>query len=260
MQCQNCSEELEVANFKFCPNCAHPVSLRCESCETEIPLTAGFCPECATPVHKTNNSKAKLVTTSFTPPPVFIPATPVVVPSLAGVKKIIEVTVPDIGDFEDVSVIEIMVKVGEYVNTEQSVLTVECDKASMEIPAFHSGVIKALKVRIGDKVREGSVIMLLESDNINSDWVAVTCPNLSKEVKEASIVVINAEIGCKVKCDQIMFEIETDKVVLEVPAPVAGVVKKLVVDMGDTVHSDQVLCFIEKFESSKSQDKVWPFL
>jgi len=73
-----------------------------------------------------------------------------------------DVTVPDIGDFDEVAVIELLVKVGDSVKAEQSLITVESDKASMEIPCSHAGVVKALKVKLGDKVKQGSVVVLLD--------------------------------------------------------------------------------------------------
>ena len=77
---------------------------------------------------------------------------------------VIEVKVPDIGDFETVDVIEILVKPGDAVKVEQSLITVESDKASMEIPSSHAGIVKELKVQLGDKVGEGSLVLMLESD------------------------------------------------------------------------------------------------
>ncbi|MBL8302959.1 MAG: dihydrolipoamide acetyltransferase, partial [Ideonella sp.] len=76
---------------------------------------------------------------------------------------LVEVKVPDIGDFKDVEVIEVLVKPGDAVKVEQSLLTVESDKASMEIPSSHAGVVKSLKVKLGDKVSEGVVVLELES-------------------------------------------------------------------------------------------------
>ena len=73
-----------------------------------------------------------------------------------------DVTVPDIGDFDEVAVIELLVKVGDSVKAEQSLITVESDKASMEIPCSHAGVVKELKVKLGDKVKQGSVVVVLE--------------------------------------------------------------------------------------------------
>ena len=77
---------------------------------------------------------------------------------------LIDVKVPDIGDFKEVEVIELMVKVGDTVKAEQSLVTVESDKASMEIPCSHAGVVKELKVKIGDKVAEGSLLLMLEAE------------------------------------------------------------------------------------------------
>ncbi|MEO6353365.1 MAG: FAD-dependent oxidoreductase, partial [Burkholderiaceae bacterium] len=86
--------------------------------------------------------------------------------------RLIEVKVPDIGDFKEVEVIELMIKVGDAIKVDQSLITVESDKASMEIPSSHAGVIKELKVNIGDKVKEGSVLLVLEA----SDAAAVEEP------------------------------------------------------------------------------------
>ena len=80
----------------------------------------------------------------------------------------IEIQVPDIGDFDEVTVIELMVKVGDTVNAEQSLITVESDKASMEIPSSHAGVVSAIKVALGDKVKQGSLVLTLEGANTSS--------------------------------------------------------------------------------------------
>src|SRR6516164_7822162 len=74
----------------------------------------------------------------------------------------VEVKVPDIGDFKEVEVIEVMVKVGDTIKVDQSLITVESDKASMEVPSSHAGVIKELKVKVGDKVKEGVVLLVVE--------------------------------------------------------------------------------------------------
>ncbi|WP_294638825.1 biotin/lipoyl-containing protein, partial [uncultured Aquabacterium sp.] len=75
----------------------------------------------------------------------------------------IDVQVPDIGDFKDVAIIEVLVKPGDTVKAEQSLITVESDKASMEIPSSHAGVVKELKVALGDKINQGTVILTLEA-------------------------------------------------------------------------------------------------
>ncbi|OZB50060.1 MAG: dihydrolipoamide dehydrogenase, partial [Thiomonas sp. 15-63-373] len=87
---------------------------------------------------------------------------------------IIEVKVPDIGDFKDVEVIEVLVKAGDQIAADQSLVTVESDKASMEIPSSAAGVVKALRVKLGDKVNEGTV--LLELDAAGAQAIAETTP------------------------------------------------------------------------------------
>ena len=76
---------------------------------------------------------------------------------------LIDIKVPDIGDFAEVTVIEMLVKAGDTIKAEQSLITVESDKASMEIPASQGGVVKELKVKLGDKVKQGSLVLLLEA-------------------------------------------------------------------------------------------------
>ena len=76
---------------------------------------------------------------------------------------LVEVKVPDIGDFDEVAVIELLVKVGDTVKAEQSLITVESDKASMEIPSSTAGVVKELRVKLGDKVKQGSVVLMVEA-------------------------------------------------------------------------------------------------
>ena len=88
----------------------------------------------------------------------------------------VEVKVPDIGDFEDVEVIELLVKPGDRIVAEQSLVTVESDKASMEIPSAAAGVVKELKVQLGDKVREGSLLLLLESDGATAGATDLAAP------------------------------------------------------------------------------------
>ena len=75
----------------------------------------------------------------------------------------VEVKVPDIGDFKEVEVIELMVKVGDTIKVDQSLVTVESDKASMEIPSSHAGVVKEIKIKVGDKVAEGSLVLIVDA-------------------------------------------------------------------------------------------------
>src|SRR5659263_673146 len=81
---------------------------------------------------------------------------------MSAATSLIEITAPDIGDFDEVSVIEVLVKAGDTIKAEQSLITVESDKASMEIPSSEAGVIKELKVKLGDKVNIGDLLAILE--------------------------------------------------------------------------------------------------
>ncbi len=98
---------------------------------------------------------------------------------------LVEIKVPDIGDFDEVAVIELLVKPGDTVKAEQSLITVESDKASMEIPSSHAGVVKELKVKLGDKVKEGSVVLMLEAESAgaqpDSPSVRAGSPSVSTE-------------------------------------------------------------------------------
>ena len=103
----------------------------------------------------------------------------------------VEVKVPDIGDFAEVAVIEVLVKAGDTIKAEQSLITVESDKASMEIPSSHAGVVKELKVKLGDKVKEGSVVLLLEA----ADAAAPAAPK--SEEKQAPALAHTAPAATK---------------------------------------------------------------
>lgn len=99
---------------------------------------------------------------------------------------IIDIKVPDIGDFAEVGVIELLVQPGDTVTVDQSLITVESDKASMEIPSSHAGVVKELKVKLGDKVAEGSVILTLEAAGEAAAAAAPAAPAAAPEVQAAS--------------------------------------------------------------------------
>ncbi len=89
---------------------------------------------------------------------------------------LVNIQVPDIGDFDEVGVIELLVKVGDTVKAEQSLITVESDKASMEIPSSHAGVVKELKIALGDKVKQGSVIAVVESADAGAAAAPAAAP------------------------------------------------------------------------------------
>ena len=121
---------------------------------------------------------------------------------------LMDIQVPDIGDFDEVAVIELLVKEGDTVKAEQSLITVESDKASMEIPSSHAGVVKALKVKLGDKVKQGSVVLTLDVVGAEAAAAPAPAPAAAAPVAApaaASVVVPtaasysgNADLDCDV--------------------------------------------------------------
>ena len=108
----------------------------------------------------------------------------------------IDIKVPNIGDFAEVGVIELLVKPGDTVSVDQSLITVESDKASMEIPSSHAGVVKEVKVKIGDKVAEGSIIIALEAAEGAAAAPAAAAPNPAPaQAAPAPAATASAEIG-----------------------------------------------------------------
>ena len=106
----------------------------------------------------------------------------------------IEIKVPDIGDFKDVAVIELLVKHGDTVAAEQSLITVESDKASMEIPSSHAGVLVSLKVALGDKVSEGSTLAVLE---VSDSGAAKAAPDATVTMGSGHFVALARAVGVR---------------------------------------------------------------
>ena len=167
---------------------------------------------------------------------------------------LVEVKVPDIGDFEEVEIIELLVKAGDTVAAEQSLITVESDKASMEIPSSHAGVVKELKVKIGDKVAEGSLVLLLEvagsvavpasaapaapaaapavatppaaapvsaaatpSVAVSAGPVEVLVPDIG-DFDEVTVIEVMVKVGDVLKVEQSLITVESDKASMEIPS------------------------------------------
>jgi pyruvate dehydrogenase E2 component (dihydrolipoamide acetyltransferase) len=186
----------------------------------------------------------------------------------------IEVKVPDIGDFKEVEVIEVLVKVGDTIKVEQSLLTVESDKASMEIPASHAGVVKEIKVKLGDKVAEGSVVVIVESEGAAATPAApaaapvaapaaaapapATAPAGLQDIlvpdigdfAEVEVIELMVKVGDTVKVEQSLLTVESDKASMEIPSSHAGVIKELKVKLGDKVAKGSLVAVIEAVGSS----------
>ncbi|WP_440534162.1 dihydrolipoyllysine-residue acetyltransferase [Variovorax sp. YR566] len=189
----------------------------------------------------------------------------------------VEVKVPDIGDFDEVAVIEVLVKVGDTVKAEQSLITVESDKASMEIPSSTAGVVKELKVEVGSKVKEGSVVLVLEAEGAGaaaapapapaaapaaaapaaaapapppvaapaaSGPVEIKVPDIG-DFKDVAVIEVLVKPGDAIKVEQSLITVESDKASMEIPSSAAGVLKELKVKVGDTVNIGDLIAVLE---------------
>ncbi|WP_154115276.1 pyruvate dehydrogenase complex dihydrolipoyllysine-residue acetyltransferase [Vibrio cincinnatiensis] len=172
----------------------------------------------------------------------------------------IEINVPDIGA-DEVEVTEILVSVGDKVEEDQSLLTVEGDKASMEVPASQAGIVKEIKVTVGDKVTTGSLIMVFEAEGAAAAAPAAQAPvaaaaaPASAELKEVQVPDIGGDevevteimvaIGDVVTEEQSLITVEGDKASMEVPAPFAGTVKEIKIASGDKVTTGSLIMVFE---------------
>jgi len=194
---------------------------------------------------------------------------------------LVEVKVPDIGDFKAVEVIELLVKAGDTVAVDQSLLTVESDKASMEIPSSHAGVVQSLKVKIGDKVAEGTLVLVLEAavgaavaavivTPVQASLavvapaavaaivsVAAPAPDLARgaainvlvpdigDLDEVAVIEVFVKPGDAVKVEQSLITVESDKASMEIPSSHAGVLKEIRVKVGDKVKRGSLIAVLQ---------------
>ncbi|EID9798216.1 pyruvate dehydrogenase complex dihydrolipoyllysine-residue acetyltransferase [Salmonella enterica] len=161
----------------------------------------------------------------------------------------IEIKVPDIGT-DEVEITEILVNVGDKVEAEQSLITVEGDKASMEVPSPQAGVVKEIKVSVGDKTETGKLIMIFDSADGASD--AAPAPAAAKEVHvpdiggdEVEVTEVMVKVGDTVAAEQSLITVEGDKASMEVPAPFAGTVKEIKISTGDKVSTGSLIMIFE---------------
>ncbi|WP_217525609.1 pyruvate dehydrogenase complex dihydrolipoyllysine-residue acetyltransferase [Vibrio metschnikovii] len=180
----------------------------------------------------------------------------------------IEINVPDIGA-DEVEVTEILVSVGDKVEEDQSLLTVEGDKASMEVPASQAGIVKEIKVTVGDKVTTGSLIMVFEAEGAaaaapvaEAPVAAAAAAPAATELKEVQVPDIGGDevevteimvaIGDVVTEEQSLITVEGDKASMEVPAPFAGTVKEIKIASGDKVTTGSLIMVFEVAGSGTS--------
>jgi pyruvate dehydrogenase E2 component (dihydrolipoamide acetyltransferase) len=190
-----------------------------------------------------------------------------------------QVVVPDIGDFKEVEVIEILVKPGDAVTKEQSLITLESDKATMEIPSPSEGVVKELKVKVGDKISQGSLILVLDAagkplaeakvgaeekpravekaqsaekvqaEKAKTDMLTVPVPDIG-DFKEVEVIEILVKPGDTVAKEQSLITLESDKATMEIPSPAGGVVREIKLKVGDKISMGAAIMVLEAGEGA----------
>ena len=170
-----------------------------------------------------------------------------------------QIQIPDIGS-DEVTVTEVMVKVGDTITADQSIINVEGDKASMEVPAPEAGVVKEVLVKVGDKVTTGTPMLVLDSADAapaqaaqpatapaaapaTAQVVDVNVPDIGSDEVNVTDVMVN--VGDRVEVDQSIINVEGDKASMEVPAPVAGIVKEIIIKAGDKVSTGTLIMRFE---------------
>ena len=181
-----------------------------------------------------------------------------------------QIQIPDIGS-DEVTVTEVMVKVGDTVTADQSIINVEGDKASMEVPAPEAGVVKEVLVKVGDKVTTGTPMLVLESADAapaqaaqpaaapaavpaTAQVVDVNVPDIGSD--EVNVTDIMVKVGDRVEMDQSIINVEGDKASMEVPAPVAGIVKEIIIKAGDKVSTGTLIMRFEVAGSASASAPV----
>ncbi|CAG9426383.1 Dihydrolipoyllysine-residue acetyltransferase component of pyruvate dehydrogenase complex [Providencia alcalifaciens] len=191
--------------------------------------------------------------------PAAAPEAPAAAPTAPAASTLKEVAVPDIGG-DEVEVTEIMVKVGDAITAEQSLITVEGDKASMEVPAPFAGTVKEIKIATGDKVKTGSLIMVFEvagaapAAAVSAPAAPAAAPAAAaiKDVNvpdiggdEVEVTEVMVKVGDTVTAEQSLITVEGDKASMEVPAPFAGTVKEIKIATGDKVKTGSLIMTFE---------------
>jgi pyruvate dehydrogenase E2 component (dihydrolipoamide acetyltransferase) len=161
----------------------------------------------------------------------------------------VEVRVPDIGDFNDVPVIEVLVKPGDRVKKNDSLITLESEKASMEVPAQSEGIVEDVRVKVGDKVSRGSPILVLKSETAEppaetpakapanaqaNQTIEIRVPDIG-DFKDVPVIEVLVKPGDQVKKNDSLITIESEKASMEVPAETDGIVQDVKVKVGDKV-------------------------
>src|SRR3954452_18118615 len=185
-----------------------------------------------------------------------------------------EIRVPDIGDFKDVPIIEVHVQPGAQINVDDPLISLESDKATMEVPASQAGTVKEVKVKVGDRVSMGDLIVVMEGAGAPAvppkeritetaapspggvgapgygspsgvyESVEIRVPDIG-DFKDVPIIEVHVAPGGAIKAEEPLITLESEKATMEVPAPQSGTVKEVKVKTGDRVSKVDLIATLE---------------
>ncbi len=186
----------------------------------------------------------------------------------------IEIRVPDIGEFDTIETIEVLVAVGDVVEIDQSLITLESDKASMEIPSTHAGTISELKVSVGDKLSKGDLIATVTSKDEVTEVASEAAPTSDEATKETTtlpvvvpdlgefeeieVIELLVNVGDEVILDQSLITLESDKASMEIPSTAVGTVQSIAVSVGDRLSKGDVILEITGSAAPATQTASTP--
>ena len=198
--------------------------------------------------------------------------------------QLIDIKVPDIGDFTEVPVIEVFVKPGDVIKVDDALVTLESDKATMDVPASAAGVVKEVLVKLGDKIGEGTVVVRVEANDATTappvaaaepapgnaapapqaavatsggGIVEVKVPDIG-DFSEVPVIEVFVKPGDVVKVDDALVTLESDKATMDVPSSAAGIVKEVLVKLGDKVGEGSVIVRLESSVATASTSPATP--
>src|SRR5215210_6626843 len=184
-----------------------------------------------------------------------------------------EIRVPDIGDFKDVPIIEVHVQPGSQINVDDPLITLESDKATMEVPASQAGTVKEVRVKVGDRISMGDLVVVMEGAGAPAvppkeriteaaapspgggppgygspsgvyESVEIRVPDIG-DFKDVPIIEVHVQPGGSISGDEPLITLESDKATMEVPAPQSGTVKEIKVKVGDRVSQGDLIVVME---------------
>jgi pyruvate dehydrogenase E2 component (dihydrolipoamide acetyltransferase) len=179
------------------------------------------------------------------------------------------IELPDIGDFDEVEVIEILVSVGDTIAAEDSIITLESDKASMEIPCPSAGIVTQINISIGDKIKQGDSLISLESaqeseessadeeesvvaeEETGANIVPVVVPDIG-DFDEVEVIEILVNVGDKLGEEDSIITLESDKASMEIPTPIAGTVESINISLGDKISLGDLILNMQSSGTTKT--------